>query len=366
MTGLDASDFQQTQKAQNAQLKIDGFPPGADAWIERDSNSVGDLVQGLTINLLQADPGQTVTITVGTDTDAILAKIEEFIEQTNTIRTLIDSLDDFESEDSGSEEDDSETTTFTGVHGNYGVNIIEQTLQSALASRGVGFTYYDPTTGFGDMYASLVSIGISTDVDEDSDSFGLLTIDYEALEAALEKDADGVASLFAAKDDGVCNSSDMVFESLVSGVTQPGQYDISYTVSGGAVTSATINGNEAKIDGRYIVGMQGNPETGLAVEVTNVTDGVYSGTVCVRQGKINELLSILDGITDPYTGALNIIENSYEEILANNETAMLNEQARLDDLEQRLIEKYARLEALLGEYEDINTALENQISSLSD
>lgn len=364
MAGFTASDFNQTQTAQNAQIKVDGFPPGASDWIERDSNTISDVIEGLTINLYDSAPGETVTVTIGTDYDAVIANVEKFIEETNAIRTLMNSLDDYDSEDSSSDVGESETTTFTSVHGNYGVDIVEQTLQNALATRGVGFSAYDSSTGYGDLYATLASIGITTDADQNSETFGLLVIDYDELQDALETDPDGVASLFAADDQARCDSPDMRFESLITSMTEPGTYDVEYTVSGGKITGATINGNTAKIDGSTIIGDSGNPEVGLAVEATNLTDGTYSGTVYVQQGKINELIDILNDIADPQTGTLAIIEDSYQTIIDNNADAILKEEARLDSREQRLIEQYARLEATLGEYDNIASSLESQIDSL--
>ncbi|MCW4014480.1 MAG: flagellar filament capping protein FliD, partial [Candidatus Bathyarchaeota archaeon] len=262
------------------------------------------------------------------------------------------------------DDEDEEDSTFTEVHGNYGVNIIKQNLKDILASKGLGFMYYDSGTSQGDMFTSLSTIGISTDADEDSTTFGQLIIDEEELTEALKTDPDAVASLFSAEGEGVTYSTDMSFDSIISGVTEPGEYEVSYTVSGGVITSATINGNEASIDGTSIVGSSGNPESGLCVSVTNLTDGVYSDMVYVKQGKINQLIDTLDVITNSDTGILSIIEDNYEEIIDNNAEAILREEARLDSYEQRLIEKFARLEALLGEYEDINTALEDQIDSL--
>lgn len=360
--GLTPDDFEHTSEAQNAQIKVDGYPSGEDEWIERDSNTFSDVIEGLTFSIYASSEGETVDVTVATDTDAVIENIESFVERTNTIREAIRVLD----EDVELYDDDGEEVDTTGylVRGNYGMDIIEQSLQDILSNKGLGFMYYDATENSGDLYSSLGSVGITTDADEDSSTFGNLIIDYDELEDALAEDPDAVARIFAAENDGVSYDSCLTYESSITSITSPGEYDVEYTVSGGAITSATINGNEAKVDGWTIVGMSGNDEAGLAVTANSHGDGSYSGTVCLRQGKINETLDKLDSFTSAENGTLQIIEDSYQEIIDNNAEAMEREEARLDAKQQYLVERYAELESLLGYYEDLSDSLESQLADL--
>lgn len=362
ISGLSPSDFEHTQTAQNAKIKVDGFPSDEDSWIERDTNTISDVIEGLTFTILGASEGETVEVDVETDTDSIIENIESFLERTNAIRDAIAELD----EDVELYDDDGEEVDTTGylVRGNYGMDIIEQSLQDILSSRGLGFMVYDSESDTGDLYSSLAAIGITTDADEDSEDFGHLVIDYDELEAALEEDADAVARLFSASNDGVSYDSSLTYESSIEGITQPGEYDVEYTVENGELVSATIDGVEASIDGWLIVGASGEDFAGLGVTANIRADGTYSGTVYLRQGKINETLDALENFTSSESGTLTIIEESYQNIIDNNAEAMEAEQARLDRKEEYLIERYAALEALLGEYEDINDSLETLIEDL--
>ena len=63
-----------------------------------------------------------------------------------------------------------------------------------------------------------------------------------------------MAELFSAYYAGeVRDSTDFTYSSYVDGTTQGGSYDVSYTVSGGTVTSATINGQLASYDSTTVV-----------------------------------------------------------------------------------------------------------------
>ena len=51
-----SAQFTETQTAQNAQVRVDGYPPSG--WIERSSNTIGDLMAGVSLNLLASGATQ--------------------------------------------------------------------------------------------------------------------------------------------------------------------------------------------------------------------------------------------------------------------------------------------------------------------
>ncbi len=357
LSGYESADFERTQTAQSARIKVDGYPTAADAWIERDSNTVDDVIDGLTLTL--KDTGQDIRIGVLVDTEAIDEKVTEFVDQVNAIRTLLDELT--------AVDDDGEGSIMTG---NYGVTMVEQRLKDITASSGVGFEPYDEATGLGDLFTSLSQIGITTDAVEGSETYGLLIFDtlddsFTSFDEALAEDPLAVAMLFAADNVGQSWSSDFSHVSNISGVTTPGEHEVSYTISGGVVTAATINGEAATISGSEITGASGTTASGLTVRVNNLADGGYTGTVSVKQGKIAQMVDALDAITDPEDGTLNIIADNYQSIVDDTETRITAEEDRLDYKERMLREQYSRLEETLTEYESLNTSLESLISNLS-
>jgi len=344
LAGYGAGNFSTSQPNQDALLKVDGWPA---TYMSRATNSISDIIEGVTLNLRSAGE---VSLDIETDREAVKKNIETFVEQINTVRSMIKSLTQV----------NSSTHEGSLLTGNYGVQLIGSRLKEAVAGTATGFDWNT------DTYTALSSIGIKTDAEEGSVTAGLLIIDDAALDEALEKDIDAVASLFSAYYEGSTNSTNFSYASHIQGITQAGSYKVAYTVSGGVITSATINGHEATIDGNTILGKYGYPEAGLLLEVKNLTDGSYSGTSTMKLGKTGELINNLKDLTDSKTGPLAILEDNYNDITDMIDRKIAYEENRISMMESRMRERYARLDALLGYYDKLSTSLESQISQLDD
>ncbi|QJB57221.1 flagellar filament capping protein FliD [Pseudodesulfovibrio sp. zrk46] len=357
VSGLDLADLSQTQTAQNAQLKVDGFPAdnddGTERWLERSTNSVDDVIDGMTLDLNETTDSEGVNISVEFDTDDMFDTITEFVEDLNQIILDIQLL-------TGrvTEEEDGETGYTID---NYAMDIMYSNIKSIISSGALGFSAYDEDTG-GDYYHALSQIGFSTDTDEGSDTYGQIILDEDELEEALDTDPQAVAELFAAQASGESDSDDFQVISVINGVTEAGEYDIEYTVEGGVLTSAYINGEETSIDGWTILATSGDAK-GLYLSIGSQTDGTHSGTARVKQGKIGELSDALDNITNEETGTLPIVIDSYESRVTSLENQIYNEEQRLDALETSLTRKYAALDSLLSTYESRSSTLSTLLAS---
>jgi len=357
LTGFGSANFTTSQANQDALLKVDGWPA---TYMSRATNSISDIIEGVTLNLRSAGEAD---LDIETDLDSVKENIETFVEQVNTVRSMIISLTKVTTTGASvsTSTDTEQTQAGSLLTGNYGVQLISSRLKEATAGTAIGFDWLT------DSYTSLSSIGIMTDAEEGSVTAGLLVIDDDALDAALEKDIDGVASLFSAYYEGSTNSSDFSYASHIQGITEAGTYKVAYTVSGGKITSATINGHEAKVNGNTILGQGGgNPENGLLLEIKNLTDGSYSGMADMKLGKTGELINNLNDLTDSKTGPLAILEDNYNDITAMIDKKIAYEENRITLMESRLRERYARLDALLGYYDNLSTSLESQIADLDE
>jgi flagellar hook-associated protein 2 len=344
-----------TQDNQSALFRIDGWPAGS--WISNSSNTVTGALEGITLNLKSsgASPPTDVSLTVDTDQSSIKENVRTFVDQVNEVRTAIQDLTKI----------DETTEKGSILTGNYGVeNLVGQTLKDIIASKAVGFKFYDAATGTGDQYSSLAQVGILTDADEDSPTNGLLVLDESVLDDALADDPDAVTELFSADYRGESRSTDFSYDSHVSGITEAGTYDVEYTISGGSVTSAKINGHDATVDGWTLTGASGHPEAGLALGITNQADGSYSGEVSLKLGKTGELSESLGHMTSSTDGPIHILEDNYEDIIDNIDKKIEREENRLTRMETRLRNKFARLEALLGRYDQISAQLSGQLANL--
>jgi flagellar hook-associated protein 2 len=369
-----AGSFTETQNAQNSQIRVDGFPASNSGWIERGSNTIDDIISGITLDLKEASPGSVVSLTVTTDSDAIVDNITTFVDSVNTIRAQIIALtkvDDTKGGTStgGDSLTDSSETKGSILTGNYGIDIISQNLKNITANIGIGFENWDPDTLTGDKFSALSQLGIMTDAEQGSPTNGLLIIDYDKLDEALQEDPTAVAELFAQEPTGVSRTTDFTFNSLIEGTTKPGDYDIEVVSDGTQILSATINGEEAAVSGWEITGLSGDA-LGMAIRLNNTAAGTYNGKMAVKAGKATEMINELTELTKPYNkftfegGPLAVLQNNYGDIMNSIDDKIAYEETRIEKLERNLRLKYSRLDTMLGQYQLQQGQLEAALAQL--
>ncbi|MBI5662653.1 MAG: flagellar filament capping protein FliD [Ignavibacterium album] len=154
--GEDTAGFVHSELSLNAKLLFNGIE------IQRDSNTISDLVNGVTINLKSVfnntDPD--VVISVGTDVTSIKSKIESFINSFNELYSYL-------------------RKNSSSVSGQRGVLFGDSTTSSLLNI--LGSSAYQPLTGFSsNVINSLSKLGITFDVNN-----GLTISDSSQLESAI-------------------------------------------------------------------------------------------------------------------------------------------------------------------------------------
>lgn len=374
-------------RGENAKVKINGWPGGSDdsIWFESAGNTIaaGAIVEGVSFKLTKE--GET-TITTGTDKEKIRENVEAFVDAVNAFRTVLASLTAVDSEkqtyDPEYASSQFEMQKGAVLTGNYGVQTIASRLKQAVANSAPGFSarQYAADGAFlsGDIFSSLSQIGITTNADQGSTFYGLLEINYisgdkgsKSLDDALDEDPMAVAMLFAAQNEVTTDSPNFSFDSLISGTTKAGSYSVRYTCGAdGRLEKAWINGEEAKIDHETnrITSVSGAPK-GLAIDVyphSLVPGGEVTGTINIREGKVNELLNMLNGSEGLLgtSGTLRNLERNYQTIIDNIESKITREDERLAKWERTMINKFARLDAVLARYNQINEGLQAQIAQL--
>ncbi|WP_419787542.1 flagellar filament capping protein FliD [Pseudodesulfovibrio sp.] len=356
---FQSSDFNESQNAVNSMIKVNGFPPETYKWIERPTNVIKDVIEGVTLDLKDTTIGATVQVTISTNTDDIKKNIEKFVNAVNAVRSQLQAITDVD--------DDGKGSILTG---NYGVDMISQNLKNITADMGQGFVNWDPKTSKGDRFAALSQIGIGTDAESGSKTYGLLKIDYEGLDEALDKDPEAVARLMSAKNEGESTTPDFTYLSQVEGTTQPGTYNVEVVSDGTKILSATINGEEAKVSGWEITAKTGDA-LGLAFRLDNSAVGTHKGVISVRMGKTGEMVNELKDLTKPYNeltyegGPLAVLKENYKTIMDNIDDKIAFEKKRIDTMEKNLKLKYARLDALLGQYQLRQGQLDSAITQMS-
>ncbi len=341
-----SSTFTETQAAANAQVRLDGYPPGA--WIERDDNLISDIIPGVSLSL-KAASDTAVTVSVAADTAAMQEQIASLVEHYNEVIAYIQEITRF----------DPVTKEAGLLLGNYVVQMVKSGLKGITTGNVPGFV--NPP----DRYLNLAQLGITTDVDQASATFGQLLIDEAALGAALNGDPEAVGELLAVSFKGVSDdaSGTLTYYSALPGITRPGIYEISATVAGGVLTGGTINGHPAVVSGDTLTGTDGFPEYGLAVRV-GLTDGTHTARVRLKSGLNGSLTEKLDELLSLSSGPVNILMDNYQDIIAGIDAKIEWETRRLEAYRQRLADQFSRLEAVLSQLNEQSNYLAGQIQKL--
>ncbi len=153
------------QQATDASLSI-GSGAGA-LTITNDSNTVNNLINGVTLNLLSANPSEPVSVTVANNTTAATTAIQNFVTSYNTLISAVNTQTAYNA------------TTQTGgeLLGDSDVTSIMNQISSAV--NGV-------VAGLGPQINNLSAIGVTVNSD------GTLSLDSTTLSQALSGQLPGV------------------------------------------------------------------------------------------------------------------------------------------------------------------------------
>ncbi len=197
--------------AKDAQLTVDGVQT------VKDSNTVNDLVTGLTLNLksVPATP-TTVTLSVSRDVESISKAVRSFVEQYNNYIDFVTQATDF----------NPDTQKGGVLLGDFTIQSVTDQILSAITS---------PVRGLPTSLNSLSQIGISLGTDNK------LVLDESALTEAINNNPDGVAKLLQMT--GTTTSSEVTFVSQTSKTkaSTPAGYIVDVTtVAQKATTTASV------------------------------------------------------------------------------------------------------------------------------
>ncbi len=344
-----SATFTKTQEAQNSMIRLDGFPTDSTEYIQHKNNVISDLIDGVTVTL--KSPGDT-TIVVANDTSAMEEKIQNFVDAYNDLMKYMDDAVKY----------DAQTKEAGPLQGDYAAQMVQYDIMRTTTGIPPGFKSINSLESppGSERYVSLSSIGIKT-VDNK-----YLEIDSAKLEEALRDHPDDVALLFGADDVGRndTTTNKITYDSHVKNLTEPGTYEVEVTVSGGTITAATINGDEAVIDGNYIVGQAGNPEAGLQLLVDTSADGTYKAEIRLLRGVTKSLNDKIDDLLDPNTGPLNVQIDNYNGIISDIDQKIDREQDRILSIEKRLQQQFAKMEATLSQLNGEMQYLQSSIGKL--
>lgn len=177
-------------EARDAVVFFGSEDPAKGILITSTTNTLDNVINGVTIDL-KATSDEVVQLTIGLDTDKMMATANSFVKAYNDIITQIHKLNSY----------DADTETRGVLLGNSSISRIESQLQRTILAEA---------DGVDTQFTRLVQVGIRFG------EGGLLTLDEDKFRAAINDDLSAVKNLFAAKK--VSESTD---EDLGDGVTIP-------------------------------------------------------------------------------------------------------------------------------------------------
>jgi len=159
-TGADGHTYEASQ----AHIIVDNVD------IYSSSNTITGAVPGTTLNLNDADESEDIILTIESDTDEIVTKLENFVTAYNDILDWIETQSENE----------------TDWANDSAIRSVKSKMQHFISNQ----------IGNGSVYDSLASLGLETDYET-----GELSLDTSVLSTALSDDPEGVISLLAGTDE---------------------------------------------------------------------------------------------------------------------------------------------------------------------
>ncbi|MDT7041835.1 flagellar filament capping protein FliD [Candidatus Nitronereus thalassa] len=200
------------QEAKDAVIEVGNLT------ISKSSNTISDVIQGVTLNLLQADSASTIDVTVVNDTSGIQSQIEGFISAYNDVIEYLQEQLSFDPEDP-------ESNTAKPLLGDTTAVLLNRQLQNLITSA---------VPGASSSLNSLAKLGISTNEDTSK-----ISLDSATFSAAIAANITNVTRLFVGI--GVPSNSQIKFVSKTD-ETDSGSYGLFINT---APTRATIDADHA-------------------------------------------------------------------------------------------------------------------------
>lgn len=207
--GLPADQhLNQTVTAQNAVFKVNGIS------ISKTSNTVSDVIQGVTFTL--SKEASTANLTVARDTAGINSSISSFVKAYNDLAATLKNVSAY----------DAATKQAATLQGDSTVRTLQTQLRSMLST---------PVVGTSGALTNLADIGITSQKD------GSLAINQTKLDSALASNFGDIASLFTS----VGKPTDSLISFNNSGTaTKAGSYAVNITQN---ATQGKLSGGSAAV-----------------------------------------------------------------------------------------------------------------------
>lgn len=302
------------QAAQPSIVTIDGVE------IESDGNELTDVIPGLSISLMQATTGQTITLDIEANYDDIKTAITDFIDAYNALRAFVVTNQTVGAD--GTVADDA-VLFADGI-----LRDVNRQLNALLGG----------SSGSDDELTDLSALGITL-----NSANQLELSDETSLDNLLLTDLSSVAAFFETKFE----ASDSNLKLLKNDTTLSYDFDLEVTVTDGAISSVSVDGDSSlfTISGSRIVGATGSIYEGLSFALANPTSGTIS--VQITQGFANLITSLMSDYANTTTGVIQQRINTLDTVNADLTAQSESIRDSAETYRTKLIAKYSAMETEL-------------------
>lgn len=344
------------QGANNAKIQVDGLDQiGGIGEIERPSNTIDDVFEGVTLSLFKAEAGTTVTLDVESDLNQVKSSIVDLVDTYNDLRTYINTQAQSEIED-----EDGEISAGL-LAGTSVLSDIRSKLSGAVGSAVQGG---DPTLN------SLAEIGITIQGQAEVGNpllANTLTIDESELDEALLNQSDAVRELFTF--DLSSSSNDVLLVGFNERTSySEGGYTLNVAYANGEIASANIGGNpdgsddgSVTVEGRRLTVASGGAE-GLQL--------LYSGEVSasgiqldVSVGIGAQIQAVASQLLDSESGTIPSQIDTYTGQNDRAETRVERMDERIERQREELLQRFAAMESALSSMNTLLESIRSQIDA---
>lgn len=351
---LSQVGFDTKQFAQNAKMTIDGVE------IERETNAIADVIEGITFTLRQPmTDGTKLNATIRPDTEIVSNAITQFVDVYNEFRLF--AAKQQEVGDDGLPTEEAVLANETLMR-----TMINQI--AAEVTRVVGGITGGNPQRFADIGISFQNFA----GDEDNPATkNIMTVDTEKLSSALNANFQGVRNLFEFN-----MSSDNPNLTVFARNNNLGVSDFTIFRDGSNYKGRYVDGNGdtkevlfdattlASSGGVSLTGKQGTVFDGLTLlYVGDVSGGFNDIDVTISQGFGDRLYNLMDSMLNATSGSLTKVLEGFDDQITRNKEEITTIDARVDLYREQLINQYATLEASLTKANQLLALLDAQAAA---
>lgn len=325
---IDTLRKRELQAGSNAEITVDGVT------VTPSSNTVDDVIEGVTLNLKEAEAGTTVTLNVARDNEAVLEKIQGFVDAYNEVIGAIKAQTSY----------DEESGAGGPLFGDASLRTLRSTLSSIVLNK---------VSGVSDNFSTLGLVGISVGADSK------LSVDQTELGDYLETNFEDVRSLFAT--DWSSTNSHITY-GYHTDDTLAGTYNVNITgVS--PLDGYFESTGDAEASGTYLKGISGDVE-GLRIGYSGTATGNV-GTFTLTYGVAELFNRTLEDLTDSTDGFVANKEESIQGTVERLDDRMADMEDRIEREMQTMTQQFIAMENTMRALQSQSSWLSSQIGTLS-